>query len=74
MLTIDHRLRPFAFPLSSLLFSSLLFTGVVSAVDSGDRIVISGPPRPNGPPLKKEITLASLQAPRLVRERKCFTS
>ena len=48
-------------------FYSLSPSGVVSAVDSGDRIVISGPPRPNGPPLKKEITLASLQAPRLVR-------
>lgn len=68
MLTIDlddHRKLPSQL-LSSLLFSQ---TGVVSAVDSGDKIVMSGPPRPNGPPLKKEITLASLQAPRLVREK-----
>jgi len=60
----------FAFPFSLSLLPPN--AGVVSAVDSGDRLQISGPPRPNGPPLKKEITLASIQAPRLVREEKFF--
>ena len=42
--------------------------GTVFSVESGDTLTLAGPPRPNGPPLKKTITLASLIAPKLVSD------
>lgn len=39
--------------------------GVVKSVLSGDTLVVMGMPR-GGPPPEKQITLASIEAPRLV--------
>lgn len=40
--------------------------GVVKSVLSGDTVVVMGIPR-GGPPPEKQISLASIKAPRLVR-------
>ena len=66
-----HRSGPALFPSSTPATppspSSPPPPGTVFSVESGDTLTLAGPPRPNGPPLKKQITLSSLVAPKLVR-------